>query len=166
MPHLDYKLVRETAQVSSLWHREHGDAAVDTLMEETRTRALKVAAQIGIGKPVVETRWGLHVICGFTDYPMYLCGEKAPQIRTHKDVFHHVWHLDNPVAEYTVTVRDQDEDDERDRRWMAEMVEKARGLIAKHGRREGLELFQEDGNWQSNVMRRVKEGLSRLRTAS
>jgi hypothetical protein len=152
VPTTEPRIVRNIALLDRARHDTLGATGVVNLEIATEAKARAMAETIGITRPFVMRSWDLHVTNALADYPMYLLGPDAPRIQTAADVFNHVWHLENPIAQFTVTVRCQDELDEADRRWWERNVAKARDLIAQHGREAGLAAFQRDGNWAENVM--------------
>ena len=101
-------IVRETCVFLESYAKEVGDKKIEELIEETRQRAIKMADRIGIKNKDIKELYDLHTSCNFSDYPMYLCGEKAPQIKHWKDVFKYVWHLDDPAAEFIIIIRNKD----------------------------------------------------------
>ena len=151
------KLIRQSGVISADTYYGkgglNGKAAVEALVAEVDAKAREIAALHGIKRLHVTTNWGLYVVCGFTDYPMYLCGPGAPQIRTAADVFKHVWHLENPHAEYTVVIRCQDEVDADDIRFYEERADQ---LAAK-----GEAAFLKQ--WTSNVLAGAQKVLDRRR---
>lgn len=118
------KLVRESMIVTFMdLHRYKGDkdAWVNTLVKQTHDRALATAALIGINRLHVHSYWDQFYVNGFCDRPLSLCGPGAPQIDTLKACFEHDYR-DNPIAQYTVVIRDQDEEDASLAAWKAEQA--------------------------------------------
>lgn len=78
------------------------------MVADTDSRAFAIAARCEITRPTVRARsYDLDYICGFTDYPMYLCGPNAPRITSFETAFA-ADYRDNPVARYSITIDDQD----------------------------------------------------------
>lgn len=102
------RVAREIAVLDYDRYTQLGNAGVAALMQEVEDKALASATNIGITRPFITKAWDLYAPGDGYDYPMYLCGPGAPRIATPMDVFTHVWHLDNPYAQYTVVVRCQD----------------------------------------------------------
>lgn len=105
---LSHYPVRHSWSFSSRYAHEKGDAWIEAEIVRQHAIALSLAEQVGITQPEVRTLFDLDVACNFTDYPMYLCGPGAPRIEGWRDVFKHVWHLDNPICKHTVIVRDRE----------------------------------------------------------
>lgn len=147
---------------SRRYANEKGDAWVEDNIQCQRGIAMTLAKEYGIKDPIVNEMFDLDVMNAFTEYPMYLCGPKAPQIKTWKDVFKYVWHIDNPVCKHTVIVRDKEIDKMLDNDWMTEKVATVRSFMVKGmSEHEALEAFQRTGNWAPNVMKQVKRSLSK-----
>lgn len=124
------KLVRESAFVTWSEARKQGsavDAWIARWVDATHERALATAALIGIVRPHVHSYWDQYYVCGVVERPMSLCGPGAPQIETWRQCFEHDYR-DNPIAQYTVVIRDQDEEDASLAAWKARQAEDAAGV--------------------------------------
>lgn len=109
------RIVRETLEVDYAQYRRLGAAGMKEIQDGLLRKALRIAKdQLGIIRPHVTTMWCLATH-GDDTYPMYLCGPDAPRSDTPESIFANVWHLENPWAQYTVVVRDQDYLDALDR---------------------------------------------------
>jgi hypothetical protein len=140
-------LIREYAVIDEMEYDRLGKAGVRKLMADVEAKARAVAKRVGIKRIKVRAkRWDLDVLCGFTDYPMYLCGPDAPRIETAADVFKHVWHLNNPRARYECVLEDKALFDQKRREWLD-------GLVAQ-ARAEGIDSLRE--TWAPNVIAMVK----------
>lgn len=103
------RIVREIACITHEEWLRLGATGVAALEKRVTEDALSLArTQLGITNPLLTTFWDLHAVPP-ANYPMYLCGPNAPEIRSPEDVFTKVWHLDNPLAQFTAIVRDADE---------------------------------------------------------
>lgn len=143
-------LIRECAVLDYTQHELLGPKGVQRLMDTVEEKAWAVAKQVGIERVMVRAkRWDPDVVCGFTDYPMYLCGPDAPRITCAADVFRHVWHLDNPRARYEIVLEDQDLWDQKEREWMDQLVAQARA--------QGLKSLSPQ--WAPNVIEMVRAAM-------
>jgi hypothetical protein len=142
-------LIRESAVLDEEQYVLLGSAGAKRLMAQVERKARATAKRVGINRVVVRAKqWDLDVVCP-TDYPMYLCGPNAPRLTCAADVFNHVYHLDNPLARYTVVLEDKRLHDQKEREWMD-------GLVAQ-ARAQGLDSLSE--RWAPNVIEKVRRAM-------
>jgi hypothetical protein len=130
-----------------------GDKGVESLIAETDDKAFKMADQTGIRRRNIRRMYDLYFPCNLDEYPMYLLGPGAPQLKMWKDCFEHDYR-DNPVCQYQIVIRDQDEEDKLHDEWLTE--------CAQRMKEKGIRGFQREGNWSPNVMRDVKKRMREL----
>jgi hypothetical protein len=106
---IDSRIVRECCVFSEDDAIRWGDKKVEDFIAETDKLAFHIADYYGIKNRDISRMFALDTVCDFTDYPMYLLGPNAPQIKTWKDVFKHDYR-DNPRCRYTIVIRDRDEE--------------------------------------------------------
>ncbi len=95
------RIVRESCSFSE----RDSAAEIKARVAATRKQARETAKRIGIRRPVLDGYFDIDVICAFTDYPMYLLGPGAPQIKTADDALYH----GSGRGKYTVVIDGRDE---------------------------------------------------------
>jgi len=133
------RIVRRTGVVTQSHYDQYGDSGVEAIAAEVEHQADELAARIGITRPSIRRAWTLDV--GPLEYPMYLLGPGAPQVRTCRDVICHGYN-----ALYIVEIRDQDELDADDVRFYEERADQLA--------RDGEALFLEQ--WAPNVLEKAR----------
>ena len=132
--------------------RRNGDEWVESKIADCKQKSIDRASKLGIKKLNVKESIRPYYTCNFTDYPMYLLGPNAPEIKTWKDAL-----LYSNAAEYQIIVECQDYLDELEEKWLNKYAGKLNEAIKKFGEEAGREIIQKHSNWAEEVMEKFEK---------